>query len=47
MPGDPKDVHTLRSAVAHIDMMNVSAKQGRMCSRAANHHLLEGGRERG
>lgn len=39
MPPDPKD------AVTHVEMMNLSAERGGMCSRAANHHSLkEGGR---
>lgn len=33
----------LGSAAAHVEMMNMSEKQVRMCLRAANRHSLEGG----
>lgn len=32
----------LGSAAAHVEMMNMSEKQVRMCLRAANRHSLEG-----
>lgn len=35
----------LRSAVAHPEMMNMSAKQDRMCSSADHHSLGRGGWE--